>query len=159
MPVLSLPSFTGNRNNIDIFLYNWRALLHTSSIHPWANSPQTLVKRVLVLLGWEVTSCPYRDALPGGVGAAGEQRGCRWNCCWGAARPRRARRRRGPVLVGRGVARQVDRRDVATLRDHPQCRHRRALHTSSTDSSSGGGSSGSIDRGYFTRYVTHTAVA
>ena len=26
-PVLSLPSFTGNRNNIDIFLYNWRALL------------------------------------------------------------------------------------------------------------------------------------
>ena len=25
-PVLSLPSFTGNRNNIDIFLYNWRAL-------------------------------------------------------------------------------------------------------------------------------------
>jgi len=25
-PVLSLPSFTGNRNNIDILLYNWRAL-------------------------------------------------------------------------------------------------------------------------------------
>jgi len=25
-PVLSLPSFTGDRNNIDIFLYNWRAL-------------------------------------------------------------------------------------------------------------------------------------
>ena len=25
-PVLSLPSFTGNRNNTDIFLYNWRAL-------------------------------------------------------------------------------------------------------------------------------------
>jgi len=25
-PVLSLPSFTGNRNNIDICLYNWRAL-------------------------------------------------------------------------------------------------------------------------------------
>ena len=26
MPVLSLPSLTGNRNNIDIFLYNRRAL-------------------------------------------------------------------------------------------------------------------------------------
>jgi len=26
-PVLSLPFFTGNRNNIEIFLYNWRALL------------------------------------------------------------------------------------------------------------------------------------
>ena len=26
MPVLSLQSFTGNRNNIDIFLYNLRAL-------------------------------------------------------------------------------------------------------------------------------------
>jgi len=25
-PVLSLPSFTGNRHNIDILLYNWRAL-------------------------------------------------------------------------------------------------------------------------------------
>ena len=25
-PVLSLPSFTGNRNNIEIFLYNLRAL-------------------------------------------------------------------------------------------------------------------------------------
>ena len=36
-PVLSLPSFTGNRNNIDIFLYNWRALFafcRICHIHP-----------------------------------------------------------------------------------------------------------------------------
>jgi len=31
-PVLSLPSFTGNRNNIDIFLYNWRALLAWTTV-------------------------------------------------------------------------------------------------------------------------------
>jgi len=30
-PVLSLPSFTGNRNNIDIFLYNWRALMYIAA--------------------------------------------------------------------------------------------------------------------------------
>jgi len=33
-PVLSLPSFTGNRNNIEIFLYNWRAL-YTGFVNSW----------------------------------------------------------------------------------------------------------------------------
>ena len=33
-PVLSLPSFTGNRNNIDILLYNWRALYGSSQRAP-----------------------------------------------------------------------------------------------------------------------------
>jgi len=55
-PVLSLPSFTGNRNNIDIFLYNWRALVsviacrahsyifevRTQALHE-INSPITLI--------------------------------------------------------------------------------------------------------------------
>jgi len=34
-PVLSLPSFTGNRNNIDIFLYNRRAPLEWSPSMPY----------------------------------------------------------------------------------------------------------------------------
>ena len=40
-PVLSLPSFTGNRNNIDIFLYNWRALLGLSILSPVCHSLRT----------------------------------------------------------------------------------------------------------------------
>ena len=41
-PVLSLLSFTGNRNNIDIFLYNWRALLCST----WRDSNSSKASRV-----------------------------------------------------------------------------------------------------------------
>jgi len=47
-PELSLPSFTGNRNIIDIFLYNWRALLLSSKAMTKTQKSGTITKTVSV---------------------------------------------------------------------------------------------------------------
>ena len=54
-PVLSLPSFTGNRNNIDIFLYNWRALLTADTDGPskWPGSRHRIATGMIKLTMWQ----------------------------------------------------------------------------------------------------------